>query len=158
METKTKNKDLKKDSTKFGPVSNTSQTFLFRFGIPGFENLQKFVFQSLDKYPPFQLFRSVEETDLNMLVLNAQYIKELEKIEIPHQELNKIGAEDKNQIDMYVILRVRPNTKQFVANTKAPLIVNGAQNLGNQIMLEDEEGLSSAFPLAISKNKSVKCK
>ena len=140
----------KQETTKFGPVSRTSPTYNFRFGIPGFENLQKFVFQDLEQYPPFQLFNSVEQEDLSMLVLNAKYIRKLKDLTIPGYELEQIGTSNQDKIEIFVILRVDPATKQFVANTKAPLIINPHNKLGNQIIIEGQD-LESAYPLEISK-------
>ncbi|HMA62448.1 MAG TPA: flagellar assembly protein FliW [bacterium] len=139
----------KQETKNFGPVSNISPTYNFRFGIPGFENLQKFVFQDLEKYPPFQLFKSQEQEDLSMLVLNAKYIRKLKDLSIPGHELEQIGSKNQDEIEIFVILRVDQATKQFVANTKAPLIINLQNKLGNQIIIEGQD-LESAYPLEIS--------
>jgi flagellar assembly factor FliW len=89
-----------------------------------------------------------------MIVLNAKYLKELKDITIPRHELNKIGIDDPQNLDMYVILRVKPDSKQFVANTKAPLIINKSKQTGNQVIIE-KEGLMSDYPLDITNQKNV---
>lgn len=154
METQVKDKKQKMQTTKFGPAVNTGEPITFRYGIPGFEQLRKFILRNLEKYPPFQLFCSLEENDLSMIVLNAKYLKELKDISIPRHELNKIGIDDPQNMDMYVILRVKPDSKQFVANTKAPLIINNSNQTGNQIIIE-KDGLMSDYPLDINNQKNV---
>lgn len=149
METKVKNKQKKNRMSKFGPVEKASEPITFKYGIPGFEHLSKFIFQDLVNYPPFQIFRSLEEDDLSMIVLNAKYLKDLEGLKIPNNELQQINADSQKDIDMYVILRVKAENKQFVANTRAPLIVNKSNNLGNQIVIE-KEGLLTDYPIQVA--------
>jgi len=139
----------KKSPTFFGPVEKTGKPVKFHYGIPGFETLCDFTFEDLKDYPPFQLFRSLEEPELGMIVLNARYLKPFKSVMIPKGELHKINAKHQRDIEIYVILRVKPQTKQFVANTKAPLIVNKRRRKGNQIILENRD-LQGEYPLKVA--------
>ena len=153
METKVKDKQKTTESTNFGPVENTTPIINFKYGIPGFENLSKFVLQDLKNYPPFQLFRSVEEDNLSMIILDTKYLKELDNLKIPRNELRKIGSPSQDEIKTYVILRINPATKQFVANTRAPLIVNKSKHLGDQIIIENQ-GLRTDYPIEVAQQSS----
>ncbi len=138
-----------KTPTLFGPVEKIGKPINFHYGIPGFENLCEFTFEELKDYPPFQLFRSLEEPELGMIVLNARYLKPYQNVSIPKGELHKINAEYQKDVEIFVILRVKPQTKQFVANTKAPLIVNKQCGQGNQIIL-DHKNLQGEYPLKVA--------
>lgn len=132
----------------FGEIVKRSDPYVFQSGIPGFESFRKFVFEDLKDYTPFRLFRSLDNREIYMIVLSAEYLRNRERFKIAPAELKKVGATAEKDIELYVILRVKVQTGEFVANTKAPLIVNPRIGQGIQIILDDE-GLDGEYPLKL---------
>lgn len=124
----------------------SSATYKFQYGLPGFEHLSEFEFVDLDEYPPFKLFRSTSRPEISMIVMDGQLLKIYETINLPRHELNILNLRDKEYLRIFVILRVDEKTKSFVANTKAPIILNTYNGLGKQIII-DNSSLSEEFKL-----------
>ena len=52
----------------------------FENGIPGFEDLTKFIVVPLKEHPPFQVFQSLEEPPIGMLVIPVEYFESKQEI------------------------------------------------------------------------------
>jgi flagellar assembly factor FliW len=109
----------------------------FKNGIPGFENLSKFLIVPLKEYPPFQVFQSLEEPPIAMLVVPVQYFENEQEINIEMSDLNQIRAENQNETEVYIVIKMSQEKKQFTANTKAPIVINPKELKGCQVILEN---------------------
>ena len=117
----------------------SSPVYNFEYGLPGFEHLSKFEFKNLDDFPPFKLLQSVDIPEISMIVLDGRLLKVYEKITFPHQELSNLNISDKKNMRIFVILRIDEEKKFFIANTKAPIILNTYSGLGKQVILDSAE-------------------
>ncbi len=121
-------------------ITRKSKTMIytFKYGLPGFENLNEYRLEDLEDYPPFKLFKSCEDDNISMIVIDGELLEIFPEIQIPKKELIKLEISDSINTQIYIILRIDEDTKEFVANTKAPLILNTDNGLGNQIILESK--------------------
>lgn len=126
--------------------TGSSTTYKFEYGLPGFENLSEFEFINLDEFQPFKLFRSVAMPEISMIVLDGNLLKVYDNVSFPKHEMKILGLENLKYLRTFVILRIEEKTKHFVANTKAPLILNTYSGFGKQIILDDPN-LSEEFKL-----------
>ena len=115
--------------------SNT--TYQFEYGLPGFEHLSEFEFVNLDDFPPFKLFRSTESPDISMIVIDGGILNVYNDVSFPKMELSNLNLKDEQYKRIFVILRIDEKTKHFVANTKAPLLLNTYTGYGKQVILDD---------------------
>ncbi len=121
--------------TKESKTSHETK-FNFEYGLPGFEHLSEFEFKNLDDFPPFKLFQSTELPDISMIVLDGSLLNIYNDVSLPKNELRNLEIEEKRYMRLFVILRIDEITKHFVANTKAPLILNTYTGSGKQIILD----------------------
>jgi len=126
--------------------TGSSTTYKFEYGLPGFENLSEFEFRNLDEFPPFKLLQSTDMPDISMIVLDGSLLNVFENVSFPKHEMNILGLENREYLRIFVILRIEEETKHFVANTKAPIILNTYTGFGKQIIL-DSPGLSEDYKL-----------
>lgn len=114
-------------------------TYRFEYGLPGFEHLSEFEFVNLEDFPPFKLIRSTTEPDISMIVLDGALLHLYERVTFPKIELSNLDLADRKYLRIFVILRIDENTRQFVANTKAPILLNTYSGFGKQIILDDAQ-------------------
>ena len=126
--------------------TGSSTTYKFKYGLPGFEHLSKFEFKDLDEFPPFKLFQSIEMPEISMIVIDGSLLNIYEGISFPKHEMNILELENRQYLRTFVILRINEETKHFIANTKAPLILNTYSGFGKQIIL-DNPNLSEDYKL-----------
>ncbi len=126
-------------ATKELPDVAEQQVVVFKYGIPGFEDVKEFYLEDIEEYPPFKMFQAKEYEDIAMIVINAQLLSSYEYMKIPSAELRKLDIKDPNNVEMYVILRANQEEQQFTANTKAPIIINLSNMRGNQVILDSNQ-------------------
>lgn len=115
-------------------------------GLPGFEHFKSFILAELEGYAPFYAFSAVEAPEISMLVIRADGIEVFADVHIPTRDLETIGLTNEDEAALYVVLKVDHESQKFIANTKAPLVFNFKNHLGNQIILEDPR-LRIEYPL-----------
>jgi len=122
----------------------------FRYGIPGFEFLTKFVIAEVEGYTPFRVLTSTEKPDFTMLILDVNLINTPIELKIPKKELQKIKINGTGESEMavYAILKYDKDSQAFTANMKAPIVVNSVALTGQQVILEDDR-LSINQPLTL---------
>jgi flagellar assembly factor FliW len=115
-------------------------------GLPGFEDLHRFVLAELDGYAPFSALQSEDRPEISMLVIDAKLLPVWEDIQIPARELQILDLEDSSLAEQYVILKVDQNSQEFTANIKAPIVFNPRSGAANQVILDNAK-LSVEHPL-----------
>jgi len=121
-------------------------TYKFEYGLPGFEHLSEFKFLDLDDYPPFKLFQSTANPEISMIVMDGELLKVYDTVSFPNFEMKSLELNNVEFRRIFVILRIDDQTKHFVANTKAPIVLNTYSGLGKQIILDGSQ-LSEEFRL-----------
>ncbi|MBH50266.1 MAG: hypothetical protein CMG69_05915 [Candidatus Marinimicrobia bacterium] len=132
-----------------GTDLNLKNIINFKNGIPGFENLSKFIIVPLKEYPPFYVFQSLEDPPIAMLVISIKYFESQDEIAVDKIDLVQIEANHQNDTDIYFIIKMSNENNQFTANTKAPIVVNPEVLEGCQVILENQK-LQIEHPLDLA--------
>jgi len=124
------------NNTSF-PTYATDNAIYFKYGIPGFESLTRFLIKEMPEYSPMLLLQSVEEPEVSLIIADPA-IFQIEKIlNIPAENKNKLKIQSDSEMNLYVILSFDSQSQQFTANLKAPIIINKILNQGQQVILDD---------------------
>jgi flagellar assembly factor FliW len=121
----------------------------FKQGIPGFEELTKFLIVPLKEYPPFQVFQSLEAPPIAMLVISIEHFESKQNIIIGDNDLEQIGAKHQKDTNTFFVIKMTQGKNQFTANTKAPIVINPHTLIGCQVILEHPE-LDIEHPLDLA--------
>jgi flagellar assembly factor FliW len=126
----------------------SDKTLEFRYGLPGFETHTRFIVAEVQDFAPFRILQAVDNPEVSLLILNAHLITTPVELTIPEEELRRIAADQapEDAVEIYVILKYDKDSHQFTANTKAPIVINWQNRLGQQVILEDRR-LSVQQPL-----------
>lgn len=116
-------------------------------GLPGFEHLSAFVLAELEDYAPFCALVSEDEPEISMLIINLQFLSISNNVRVPGREWDAVVANNKDAREIWAILKTDHQSGEFLANVKAPLIVNTEQGIAKQIIL-DSEDLVVDYPLS----------
>ncbi len=126
-------------TTVFGTLEISEDKIItFAEGIPGFENLTKFVIIILDQTKPFLWLQSVDE-DVSIPVISPF---EIDKNYSPtvddglYEELRLVREED---LLVLVVAVIPPVVTRMTANLAAPILINIAGNVGRQALIENGE-------------------
>ncbi len=117
----------------------------FKYGLPGFESLTRFVINDIDDFPPFQMLSSLDEENFSLLVLSLSILKIENGLSLLVDTLVKSGI-TREKYDILLVLKLDRERKIFTANLKAPVCIRKQDLQGSQIIL-DEPGLPVDFIL-----------
>lgn len=125
----------------FGDVEIAEEDVLvFEYGIPGFDELTKFVILGkTDVESPFFWLQSLEDSGVAFVISDPfNYVSDYEA-EIDTTMAKFLGIEDENDAIIYNIVTVPEDISKTSINLKAPLIINTKNNKGCQVILENEK-------------------
>ena len=111
----------------------------FPDGIPGFLEEKEFVYLPLKGESPFIIMQSVNTKDLAFVTIEpGNYIQNYQ-FEISEQTQEKLKIEDLNDVTVFNIVTIKDDIKKATINLAAPLVVNLHENLGKQIILDENK-------------------
>lgn len=126
------------DTKFFGSVDIEEKNVIdFADGIPGFENLNKFVILDIDDNPNLKCLQSIENSNICLLIMIPwEFFKDYQ-IELTDKEIEELEIQKETDAAIYNVVTVRND--KFTANLLAPIIVNVIKNKGKQIILQNKE-------------------
>lgn len=128
------------DTARFGQLEvDDSKIVVFKDGLPGFEQLTKFILLSPEQTQPLYWMQSAEDGDIALPVLSSFDILDDYSLDIPDEvvaELQLDGLEDLLVMNVCV---VPEDISRMTANLAAPILMNVRLNIGVQIVVDSME-------------------
>ncbi|AZV55923.1 flagellar assembly protein FliW [Clostridium sp. AWRP] len=126
-------------NTKYHGVLNyeNEDILMFKKGIPGFENLRKFILLPAEENKLFYILHSIEDVNIGIVVVSPFNV--LKNYEFDLNEIKVCELNIKSQKDIIVVNTVNLSTKleNITVNLKAPIIINKNENIGEQLILDN---------------------
>lgn len=111
----------------------------FKKGIPGFDNLNKFVIVELEGYEPFKLFSSIEDEDVAMIVTSPYDFFEDYEITLKDEVVSNLGINNQSEVMIISTVTLNSDVKKITTNLQGPIVINTSNNLGEQIILDNSK-------------------
>lgn len=111
-------------------------------GLLGFEHLSKFSLSMYAPNTPFYWLKSLEDKDLQFIVIEPQYVVEDYIFDISDEDAKDIGIYDPTKVFVLVIVCVPEDPSKMTVNLMGPLVFNSETGVGKQIVLH-----GSNFPI-----------
>ncbi|HOF04098.1 MAG TPA: flagellar assembly protein FliW [Syntrophales bacterium] len=129
---------MKIKTSRFGTIEVAEEEFIYIKGaILGFERLTRFVLLIRDDRNPLWWLQAVDDPAVAFVVVNPRLIKRDYDPPVYESELEFLDIRDKDDIALLAIVTIRSNPFRVTANLRAPLLINAANRMGNQIVLEE---------------------
>ena len=126
-------------NTKYHGVLNYEKEdiLMFKKGIPGFENLKKFILVPAEENNLFYILHSIEDVNIGIVVVSPFNV--LKNYEFDLNEIKVCELNIKSQKDIIVVNTVNLSTRleDITVNLKAPIIINKNENIGEQLILDN---------------------
>lgn len=118
---------------------NKEDVIVFKHGLPGFENLNRFVLMELDEYFPFKILHSVEDENVGMVTISPFHVMSNYKIELSSSVLKELDIDNEEEVLVLSTVTLSSQISKITTNLKAPIIINLKNNLGYQIILDEDK-------------------
>jgi len=123
----------------FGKIEiDPEQILTFEEGLLGFESIRRYVLiPNPDKEVPFHWLQAVDDPDLAFVVTIPFLFKEDYEFDIPDKVIKQLEIEKQEDVVVYSIAVVPEDIRKMTINLQGPLIINGKNKKGKQIVLDD---------------------
>lgn len=122
----------------FGTIeTDDSQVIIFPDGLPGFEDLTRFVLIVLEQTRPFIWLQALER-DIALPLVSPFDIEPEYAPAIDDACLTGLQLAREEDLLVFVVAVVPPEVQQMTANLAAPVLINIANNRGCQALTEDD--------------------
>jgi len=131
----------------------TEEVIHFPQGIPGFEQLTRYLLLEEAAYPPFWSLVSLEQPEIGFTLLDPCLCIPDYRLLLPATDAAALGllpepldlpvAQLPLHVQVWAIVTLAPRPAEVTANLLAPLVINTAAHLGKQVISAD-----SRYPLA----------
>ncbi len=129
---------MKIHTSRFGTIEVSEEEFIYMKGaILGFERLTRFVLLVRDDRNPLWWLQAVDDPAVAFIVVNPRLIKRDYDPPVYESDLEFLDIRDRDDIALLAIVTIRSNPFRVTANLRAPLLINAANRMGNQIVLEE---------------------
>jgi len=126
--------------TKFGEVEiNDEEILEFDSGLPGFENLRKFVIISQGTEPIMWLV-SLEDENIALPVIDPWVVRVDYDVKVPREAVENLKLEKEEDVQVWSVLVIpRGNPDNMTINLLAPIVVNKKSKKAMQVVLDTDE-------------------
>ena len=125
-------------TSRFGVIGLTQDDIIqFPEGLLGFNNLRQFVLLDDPNDEIFAWLQSCEEPGIAFPILEPELFTTAYNVNLTKHDLEVLGLNKAEGIRYFSIITIPGDPTQMTANLKAPVVVNVAQRIARQCVLQD---------------------
>jgi len=138
-----------KIETKFLGEMNIEENEVIQFsnGIPGFENIQKFVILPLEKESPFAILQSIEHVEVGFVIALPFVFKKDYEFDLSDEDKEELKITDPEDIITYSIVTLKEPFNSSTLNLQAPVVINHKHKIAKQLVLQDSNTNPLRYPI-----------
>jgi flagellar assembly factor FliW len=115
------------ESSRFGRVEIDSGSVIeFPDGLIGLAG-SRYALLARDPDTPFLWLQSLDDPGLALPVTNPHQFFSQFSVEVTDEDAERLGADATGEVDVYVTVRAAEALEDFVANLRAPILVNSGR-------------------------------
>lgn len=140
-------------NTKYHGVKRFEERDVIYFpcGIPGFDNLKKFILFPVEENKIFNVLHSIEDREIGLIVVSPFIIKDDYQFEIDECISKYLKIKEPKEVLTLTTVTLSSDVKKITTNLLAPIIININSKLGKQIILSGDNSLIK-YPLFREEN------
>ena len=124
------------ETTRFGQIDVDDGAILtFTQPIIGFQQFRRFVLLGGDD-SGLSWLQSVDAGDLAFIVVDPRVVVPDYQFKLGRHELDELAVESESELEAYTLVVVPADASRIRTNLKAPILINRAQRLAKQAILE----------------------
>jgi len=131
---------MKIESTRFGELDVAEeQLFNFPYGIPGFPEEKSFAYILHDAESPFSFLQSTTEPNLTFILVDPFAFFKAYEFVLDDVIAKELDLSEENPPQVFLIASMKGKLADMTANLLAPLVLNGVNHTGRQVILDKTE-------------------
>ncbi|WP_434303305.1 flagellar assembly protein FliW [Clostridium botulinum] len=111
----------------------------FEKGIPGFEELNKFIIFPVEDNDVFSVFHSIEKEDMGIIVTSPFSIEKDYEIQLEEEQIKNLKLQDEKDTLILNTVTLSSDMDKITANLRAPIVINIKEKIGEQIIINSDK-------------------
>ncbi|NFD29469.1 flagellar assembly protein FliW [Clostridium botulinum] len=111
----------------------------FEKGIPGFEELKKFIIFPVEDNKVFSIFHSIEKEDMGIIVTSPFNIEKDYEIQLEEEQRKKLELQNEKDALVLNTVTLDSDIDKITVNLRAPIIINIKEKIGEQIIINSDK-------------------
>lgn len=143
------------ETEKFGSFdTKDSKIINFPCGLPGFEELKKFIILDVNETKPIYWLQSTENRHISLPVIITFELLSDYNINIREDDLEDLQFESKDDFLIMNVTVIPEDITKMTVNLAAPIIINAKHGIAKQIIIDAAE-LPIKYPIYEAIKKSI---
>lgn len=131
---------MKIRSALFGEITiEEDQLITFPQGLPGFEDLRRFILVHPDEQLPFSYLQSAEEEALSFILTDPYLFEPSYEFQLPDSAVSELEIESEQDVLVRAIVTIKDKVEDATMNLLAPVVFNVRRRLAKQVILHDTD-------------------
>ncbi|MBE6044695.1 MAG: flagellar assembly protein FliW [Clostridium thermopalmarium] len=129
--------------TKYHGIQEYSEkdVIFFKKGIPGFDNLTKFIIFPVKDNEVFSILHSIEDSNIGLIVTSPFNVMSEYEFKLSDETIKRLKIEKAEDVLVINTVTLSSKPENITINLRAPIIINIKEKLGEQIILNNEKYL-----------------
>lgn len=111
----------------------------FKNGLPGFENLKKYILFPIEENELFNVLHSIEDDSVGLITVSPFNILKEYEFKLEDNILRELEISSPEEVIVINTVTLHSNVEKITVNMKAPIIININRKLGEQIILDNDK-------------------
>lgn len=120
----------------------TEDVITFNKGIPGLENLKKYIIFPAEENKLFYVLQSIEDISIGLVLVSPFNIVKNYEFDLEEDIVSELGIESEKDVLVLNTVTLNSEIENITVNLKAPLVINIKRKVGKQIILDN-----SSYPI-----------
>lgn len=128
-------------NTKYHGVKEYKQEDIITFnkGIPGFENLRKFILFNVEDNDIFSILHSIEDENIGLIVVSPFNVDKGYEFNLDEEIVSSLKIKKPSDVVVLNTVTLNSDINNITVNFKAPIVINMELKLGEQVILDNEK-------------------
>ncbi|GAA0099821.1 flagellar assembly protein FliW [Paraclostridium bifermentans] len=112
---------------------------VFEKGLPGFENHKNFEINDIEENQKFKVVNSLDDKSVGFIAISPFDIKKDYEIKLDADTINLLKIDKPEDVLLLNIVTLGKKLENSTVNLKAPLVMSVKNQLGAQLILQDDK-------------------
>lgn len=124
----------------FGNIDiDNKDTLYFPSGIPGFENVKKYVLLGRQEAKaPFFWLQGIDDPNLAFVVTDPFSVHPDYFVDVDDEEITELDIKDSDRVLTLSIVTIPEKIENMTVNLRAPILINMQNNTGKQVVMNND--------------------
>lgn len=128
------------DTVRFGQIEvETDKSITFAEGLPGFEDLKKFILLSPEQTRPIYWMQALDDGGIALPVISSFDVLGDYSLDIPDDVMKELDLDKLEDLLVMNVCVIPEDLSQMTANLAAPILINIRLNEGKQIIVDSKD-------------------